>query len=133
MTKILTPDAQFERDQFEREFGHSGNCSCHISAPCCSCTHPGNPANQEADDDCWMPETHTTESAYQPYVLNLNGGQVNFDGMKCYALVLFDDGATVVIEFENLIHVLPGRAGGYVVEHVLMTPTQFKALPELQG
>jgi hypothetical protein len=49
----LTEDAQAERDQFEREYGYDGNCSCHLSPPCGSCTHPGNPLNQDEDDSCW--------------------------------------------------------------------------------
>jgi hypothetical protein len=28
-------------------------CSCHISPPCNSCIHPGNPLNQEQDPECW--------------------------------------------------------------------------------
>ena len=50
----LTPDAQADRDTFELDYG-SGNCSCHISAPCGSCTHVGNPLNQENDPDAWIP------------------------------------------------------------------------------
>ena len=28
-------------------------CSCHISTPCSSCTHPGNPMNLAEDDTAW--------------------------------------------------------------------------------
>lgn len=52
----LTDEAQAERDQFESTYGRGGNCSCHISPPCSSCLHPGNPANQEEDDSCWTTE-----------------------------------------------------------------------------
>ena len=52
--RVLTPEAEAERDQFEAEYGHGGNCSCHISPPCNSCLHPGNPINQEADETAWM-------------------------------------------------------------------------------
>ncbi len=51
---VLTPEAKANREEFMREYD-GGNCSCHLSPPCFSCTHPGNPRNQEEDDDCWMP------------------------------------------------------------------------------
>jgi hypothetical protein len=54
--RVLTPEAQAERDQFVAEHGHDGNCSCHISPPCGSCMHPGNPRNQDEDESCWMAE-----------------------------------------------------------------------------
>lgn len=50
--RTLKPWAQAEADDFHRWHG-DGNCSCHISPPCCSCTHPGNPLNLEEDDDAW--------------------------------------------------------------------------------
>ncbi len=50
--RVLTEEAQADRDDFEAKYG-SGNCSCHIRPPCGSCTHPGNPRNQEEDDSCW--------------------------------------------------------------------------------
>lgn len=55
MGKVLTPEAEAERDAFEQEYD-DGNCSCHISPPCGSCTHPGNPRNQAEDESCWMDE-----------------------------------------------------------------------------
>lgn len=49
----LTEEAQADRDAFTENYG-DGNCSCHLgSAPCSSCTHPGNPTNQEEDSACW--------------------------------------------------------------------------------
>jgi len=51
--RVLTPEAEAERAQFEAEHG-GGNCSCHISPPCASCSHPGNPINQEEDETAWM-------------------------------------------------------------------------------
>lgn len=39
--------AEQDRADFVQAYG-DGNCSCHIAPPCGSCTHPGNPANQEA-------------------------------------------------------------------------------------
>ena len=53
----LTDEAEAERKQFESTFGSDGNCSCHLSPPCNSCIHPGNPLNQDEDETCWKPET----------------------------------------------------------------------------
>lgn len=55
MSKVLTPEAEADREEFDREYD-GGNCSCHISPPCGSCTHPGNPHNQDEYEDCWMDE-----------------------------------------------------------------------------
>ena len=52
--RILTPEAEAEREDFEAEYGLEGNCSCHLSAPCASCMHPGNPLQQDEDESCWM-------------------------------------------------------------------------------
>ena len=52
--RVLTPEAQAERDDFQAEYGYDGNCSCHISPPCNSCIHPGNPRNQEEDEAAWV-------------------------------------------------------------------------------
>lgn len=52
---VLTPDAEFDREDFIHSYGHDGNCSCHLSPPCSSCVHPGNPLNQEEDSQCWIP------------------------------------------------------------------------------
>ena len=49
----LTDEAEAENTSFFREY-RDGNCSCHISAPCGSCTHPGNPLNQAEDDTAWV-------------------------------------------------------------------------------
>lgn len=51
--RTLTDKAQDDRDSFESDYGAGGNCSCHINPPCGSCVHPGNPLNQEEDDECW--------------------------------------------------------------------------------
>jgi hypothetical protein len=50
---VLTPEADRDAGDFIRE---APSCSCHISAPCYACTHPGNPYNQIDDDSCWEPE-----------------------------------------------------------------------------
>ena len=52
--RILTPEAEAEREDFEAMYGMLGNCSCHISPPCGSCVHPGNPRNQEEDETARM-------------------------------------------------------------------------------
>ena len=52
MSKHLKPWAQELADEFESKYG-TGNCSCHISPPCYSCTHPGNPLNLEDTPDAW--------------------------------------------------------------------------------
>lgn len=49
---ILTPEAQADREYFESVFQYSG-CLCFAFAPCLFCTDPGNPVNQEENDDCW--------------------------------------------------------------------------------
>lgn len=53
--RVLTPDAQAERDDFDQEHERRG-CTCCISPPCSHCLHPGNPRNQEEDPDAWMDE-----------------------------------------------------------------------------
>lgn len=50
--RVLTEEAQFDRDTFEDEYRNRG-CTCFISPPCSFCLHPGNPLNQEESDDCW--------------------------------------------------------------------------------
>jgi hypothetical protein len=54
MGRILSKEGQRQRDQFNKLYD-GGNCTCHIqrSAPCGSCMHPGNPANQEENDEAW--------------------------------------------------------------------------------
>lgn len=47
--RVLTDGAEKDREAFHAEYG-DGNCACHISPPCSSCTHPGNPLNQEGDE-----------------------------------------------------------------------------------
>jgi hypothetical protein len=55
----LTAEAEAERDDFERAYGLGGNCACHISPPCGSCSHPGNPRNQAEDETAWEPVPST--------------------------------------------------------------------------
>lgn len=50
----LTQAAEDDRADFHRRYDMGGNCSCHMGhAPCGSCTHPGNPRNQDEDEECW--------------------------------------------------------------------------------
>jgi hypothetical protein len=51
--RVLTEAAQKDRDAFDRS---NNGCACHIAPPCSSCTHPGNPLNQEEDESCWTVE-----------------------------------------------------------------------------
>jgi hypothetical protein len=51
--RVLTDKAQKDRDDFHNKYDE-GNCSCHINPPCNSCIHPGNPINQEEDDECFV-------------------------------------------------------------------------------
>lgn len=53
---ILVPWAEAEHWDFIDSYGYDGNCSCHISPPCGSCTHPGNPLNLEECDEAWERE-----------------------------------------------------------------------------
>lgn len=55
--KQLTPWAEDELADWGRLYGDCG-CTCFISPPCGSCTHPGNPYNLEATDDAWEQEIH---------------------------------------------------------------------------
>lgn len=49
--RVLTDEAQADRDEFVgKDFG---GCTCFIRPPCSSCTHPGNPWNQDEDESCW--------------------------------------------------------------------------------
>lgn len=61
MTRRLTPEAEEDRNDFERLYGQGGNCSCHLSPPCVSCIHPGNPLNQDEDPEAWEPEDPTEQ------------------------------------------------------------------------
>lgn len=44
--RVLTAEAQADRDDFELNFEQHG-CTCFLCAPCSFCTHPGNPLCQE--------------------------------------------------------------------------------------
>ncbi|WOB06493.1 hypothetical protein [Piscinibacter gummiphilus] len=57
----LTDEAEEESLDFYRRYGE-GNCSCHLSPPCGSCTHPGNPLNQAEDDSAWVMGNEGEES-----------------------------------------------------------------------
>lgn len=62
---ILTPEAQFWRNEFEMIFSI---CKCHLGhAPCGYCTHPGNPLNQAENEEAWMPADHYFEGVEHDY------------------------------------------------------------------
>jgi len=50
--KCLTEEAENDRLQWE-DYNDRYGCSCHLNPPCASCTHPGNPSNQEEDPTAW--------------------------------------------------------------------------------
>ena len=52
---VLKPEYQDVADDFFFTARNNG-CSCHISPPCWYCTHEGNPANLEENDDAWESE-----------------------------------------------------------------------------
>ena len=54
MVRVLTPEAEDDSLDFVRDHGSEGNCSCHISPPCNSCMHPGNPLQLKSNDAAWM-------------------------------------------------------------------------------
>jgi hypothetical protein len=54
--RVLKPEYDEIAAEFARCYGDNG-CTCFISAPCGYCTHPGNPANLEEDDEAWEDAT----------------------------------------------------------------------------
>jgi hypothetical protein len=52
MSREMLPWAVDASMDFFRRHG-DGNCSCHINAPCGSCTHEGNPRNLENTPEAW--------------------------------------------------------------------------------
>lgn len=47
-----------------REWESMGGCSCHISPPCGSCVHPGNPMNcEDFEDEIWKEDEEPTMRA----------------------------------------------------------------------
>lgn len=50
-TKILTVEAQADRDSFIADYGLDGHCHCSTTHP--PCTHPGNPLGQDDTEECW--------------------------------------------------------------------------------
>lgn len=52
---VLKPEYQKVADEFWFAYRDEG-CRCFISPPCSYCTHEGNPANLDEDDDAWESE-----------------------------------------------------------------------------
>jgi hypothetical protein len=87
----LTAEAQAEREAFDAEYDR-GNCSCHVSPPCGSCLHPGNPNNQVEDDSAWEPILSATDEERANKVaayVNCHGGL--FEGDKGCGLQALTD------------------------------------------
>lgn len=63
MTRSMMPWAEQEHAEFVAQHGYHGNCSCHISPPCGSCVHPGNPENLDVTPEAWG-EEHEVMAAY---------------------------------------------------------------------
>lgn len=51
--RFLKPEYQEKSDEFHDVFEYYG-CSCLKRAPCNYCTHEGNPANLEENEDAWV-------------------------------------------------------------------------------
>lgn len=51
--KQLKKEYQDLRDEFETILAGGRVCSCHLRAPCPTCTHEGNPANLIENEDAW--------------------------------------------------------------------------------
>jgi hypothetical protein len=73
----LTEEAELSNLEFFREYG-DGNCSCHISPPCGSCTHPGNPVNQAEDENCWEPDLPDAIASMKAADLTTTGHEVHY-------------------------------------------------------
>ena len=54
MKRVLKPEAEDDRWDFISSYGSEGECHCHISPPCGSCMHPGNPMQQAENESAWM-------------------------------------------------------------------------------
>lgn len=83
----LTEAAQDERDAFEASFGMHGNCSCHISSPCGCCTHPGNPLNQEEDDESWIEEKEPRNGTLGLHDTSISAWEENVDEKEMHKTV----------------------------------------------
>lgn len=88
MGRILTKDAQKQREKFQKAYD-GGNCTCFQRAPCGSCTHRGNPNNQEEDDDSWV---HTNVKIFP---LEEGGFELQVHGQGRYEVLLVDDASEI--------------------------------------
>lgn len=54
VSDVLKSEYEAMHNEFMDIYGQEeGNCSCHISPPCGSCTHEGNILNLYENDDAW--------------------------------------------------------------------------------
>jgi hypothetical protein len=76
ITKRLTTECEEDRAAFNREYGWSNGCCCHINPPCSYCTHPGNPSCLE-DDSCYVHRkpTKQQQEVFDKLDENLKNGQ----------------------------------------------------------
>jgi len=52
--RVLTPEAEEDRASFNYAYFLGHGCTCGVThAPCSWCTHPGNPQNQDEDENAW--------------------------------------------------------------------------------
>jgi hypothetical protein len=80
MSRVLTAEAQADRFHFHQEYGYDGNCYCFTgAAPCGSCTHPGNPHNQDDDESCWEPAPWASRNLREGRVVGRWRGQAQRD------------------------------------------------------
>jgi len=61
LKRRLTAAGEAAKSEWDRYYASSG-CSCHISPPCSSCTHPGNPDNIEEIAEYWEIEPEKTRA-----------------------------------------------------------------------
>lgn len=103
MTRTLTPEAQADRDDFERYAREHGGCSCHISPPCGYCSHPGNPLCQD-DESCWIEERFPAIGSTVRIVkigLPIWPDAEQFIGADCTLCAVFMTGDTQMVAVEH--------------------------------
>lgn len=111
----LTQEAEADRLDFVRDYS-DGNCSCHISPPCGSCTHPGNPRNQDEDDNCWEKDLEN-----MTIQIDTNSLQAKFDAR----LALLQDFKGKINQFAADIEQM-----GYALKRLEEITTIFNSMDE---
>lgn len=139
MIRRLTEEAQADRYEFERLYG-DGNCSCHVRPLCGCCQHPGNPFNQEEDDECWekgieVKDLHLTQEGFRHPVEEIcemiqfvrSGGRFDEETLKKHdphckgllvAITKFEDGSLYIRDgFHRVMAVFFGREDGILYDN----------------